>query len=83
MVCLILFGIVGGLLNLATAVWLGIFDKGGEGKWALASTNTAATYTNWASGAAPDNPEKDCGVTADGWHDYKCGEKLPFVCQMR
>ena len=41
------------------------------------------TYTDWEVGGHSDEESEDCvRVSAKGWEDRRCGEELPFLCQV-
>lgn len=69
-------------------MWLGMTDKGSEGRWAWSDNTTATAFNNWDNGD-PNNggrlQNEDCAlIKPDGkWNDYPCGDRFNYICKSK
>ena len=71
-------------------VWMDVTDIGSEGNWKYASTGTAITYNNWASGYPSGGISRNCAYiyvntklsTHGVWVSHKCSITRRFICEI-
>ncbi|XP_062568466.1 perlucin-like [Saccostrea cucullata] len=64
--------------------WIGLSDVLVEGEWVWLSTQSPATYTDWAPHEPNNaNSNEKCGTIDYNyhWNDLRCSEKSNFICE--
>jgi len=65
--------------------WLGGNDRASEGKWVW-SDMSSFSYKKWGKSEPNNQGKENCLHQGHGklnvWNDFKCAQKLPFVCKL-